>query len=95
MSDYDWNYIIENVVGKNQARFGRYHDLIVGKRCIVPDNQPLPYCIGSMIIEPFGRYPSPRWFHTTIVQQFDKMENGRVIMETENSIYTFVPIQKE
>lgn len=95
MSDYDWNYIIENVVSKNQARRGRYHHLIIGKRCIVPDNQPLPYCIGSMIIEPFGRYPSPRWFHTTIFQQFDKMENGRVIMETENSIYTFVPIQKE
>lgn len=94
MCDSDWEYIIESVASKNPAKRSRYHDLIIGKRCIVPDNQELPYCVGHMIIEPFGHHPSSRWFYTTLVQRFDKMEDGRIVMETENSIYTFVPIQR-
>lgn len=94
MCDSDWEYIIESVVSKNPAKRSSYHDLIIGKRCIVPDNQQPPYCIGSMIIEPFGNYPSSRWFYTTLVQRFAKMEDGKIVMETENSIYTFVPIQR-
>ena len=58
MLDSDWEYIIESVVSKNPAKRSRYHDLIIGKRCIIPDNQELPYCIGSMIIEAFGDYHS-------------------------------------
>lgn len=95
MLDSDWEYIIESVVSKNPAKRSRYHDLIIGKRCIVPDNQELPYCIGSMIIEAFGDYHSSRWFYTTLVQRLDKMDDGKLVMETENSIYTFTPIQKE
>ena len=94
MCDSDWEYIIESVASKNPAKRSRYHDLIIGKRCIVPDNQELPYCVGHMIIEPFGHHPSSRWFYTTLVQRFDKMGDGRIVMETENSIYTFVPIQR-
>lgn len=95
MLDSDWEYIIESVVSKNPAKRSRYHDLIIGKRCIVSDNQELPYCIGSMIIEAFGDYHSSRWFYTTLVQRFDKTDDGKLVMETENSIYTFTPIQKE
>ena len=94
MLDYDWDYIIESVVSKNPKKRNRYHDLIIGKRCIVPDDQELPYYIGSMIIEPFGNYHSSRWFYTTAVQRLDKTEDGKLVMETENSIYTFAPIQR-
>lgn len=94
MFDYEWEHIIDSIASKNPEKCNRYHDLIIGKRCIVLDNQELPDCIGHMIIEPFGRYPSSRWFHTTLVQRFDKMEDGRIVMETENSIYTFVPIKR-
>ena len=94
MCDSDWEYIIESVVSKNPAKRSRNHDLIVGKRCVVPDNQDLPYCIGHMIVEPFGDNPSSRWFYTTLVQRFDKMKDGRIVMETVNSIYTFIPIQR-
>lgn len=94
MCDSDWEFIIESVASKNPKKRSRNHDLIIGKRCIVPDNQELPYCIGHMIIEPFGNYPSSRWFYTTLVRRFDKMEDGRIVMETENSIYTFIPIQR-
>lgn len=95
MLDSDWEYIIESVVSKNPAKRSRYHDLIIGKRCTVQDNQELPYCIGSMIIEAFDDYHSSRWFHTTLVRRLDKTDDGKLVMETENSIYTFIPIQKE
>ena len=95
MLDSDWDYIIESVVSKNPAKRSRYHDLIIGKRCIVPDDQEMPYCIGSMIIEAFGNYHSSRWFYTTMVQRFGKTDDGKLVMETENSIYTFAPIPKE
>ena len=94
MCDSDWDYIIESVVSKDPAKRSLYHDLIVGKRCIVPDDQDIPYCIGSMSIEPFDNYPFSRWFYTTMVQRFDKMEDGRIVMETKNSVYTFIPIQR-
>lgn len=95
MHDSDWEYIIESVKSKNPEKRSKNHDLIVGKRCIVPDNQKPPYSIGHMIVESFGDYPSSRWFYTTLVQRFDKQDNGKIVMETENSIYTFVPIAKE
>lgn len=95
MLDSDWKYIIESVVSKNPKKRNRYHDLIIGRRCIVQDNQELPYCIGSMIIEAFGNYYLARWFYTTPVQRLDKTEDGKLVMETENSIYTFTPIQRE
>lgn len=94
MLDSDWDYIIESVVSKNPKRRNRNHDLIIGKRCIVPDDQRPPYHIGSMIIEPFGNYASSRWFYTTAVQRLDKTDDGKLVMETENSIYTFTPIQR-
>lgn len=94
MCDYDWEYVIESVISKNPEKRSKYHDLIVGKRCIVPQNQEPPYCIGSIIVEPFGNHPSSRWFYTTLVSRFDKAEDGRIVMETQNSIYTFVPIQR-
>ena len=94
MYDSDWEYIIKSVVSKDPAKRSRNHDLIIGKRCILPDDQAMPYCIGSMIVEPFGNYPSSRWFYTTLVKKFDKMQDGIVVMETENSIYTFSPIQR-
>lgn len=95
MFDSDWKYIIESVVSKNPKKRNRYHDLITGKRCVAPDNQELPYCIGSMIIEAFGNYHSSRRFYTTPIQRLDKTEDGKLVMETENSIYTFTPIRKE
>lgn len=94
MYDSDWEYVIESVVSKNLAKRSRNHDLIVGKRCIVPDNQMPPYCIGSMIIEAFGEYQSSRWFYITLVQRFDKTNDGKIVMETENTIYTFSPIKR-
>ena len=94
MCDSDWDYIIESVVSKNPKKRSKYHDLIIGKRCIVPDDQRPPYRIGSMIIEQFGHHASSRWFYTTAVQRLDKTEDGKLVMETENSIYTFVPIQR-
>lgn len=94
MLDSDWEYIVESIVSKKPAKCNRYHDLIIGKRCVVPDNQEFPCCVGSMIVEPFGNHPSSRWFHTTLVQRFDKTEDNRIVMETENSIYTFVPIER-
>ena len=95
MLDTDWEYVIESVVSKNPAKRSRNHDLIIGKRCIVPDDQKPPYCIGHMIVEAFGDHRSSRWFYTTMVQKFDKTDDGKLVMETENSIYTFAPIPKE
>ncbi len=95
MLDTDWEYVIESVVSKNPEKRSRSHDLIIGKRCIVPDDQEPPYCIGSMIVEAFGNHHSSRWFYTTLVQRFDKTDDGKLVMETENSIYTFAPIPKE
>ena len=90
--DTDWEYIVESVISKDPTKRKKNHDLIIGKRCIVPDDPHPPYPIGSMIIESFGDYLSSRWFFTTAVRRFDKLPDGRLIMETENTIYTFKPI---
>lgn len=93
MLDSDWTHIIEDIVSKNPQKRSKYHDLIIGKRCFVPDEQEMPYYIGAMIVEAFGSHASSRWFYTTKVVRLDKSEDGSVEMETENSIYKFKAIQ--
>ena len=92
MLDTDYEYIIESVQSKYPEKRTLNHDMIIGKRCILTDDQEQPYFIGAMIIEPFGNHCSSRWFYTTAVQRFEKFEDGRIEMETENSIYSFRPI---
>ena len=94
MCDYGWEYVIESIISTRPEKRNHYHDLIVGKRCVIPDSQELPYFIGNLIVEPFGNHPSPRWFYTTLVKRFDKMDDGTIEMETQNSIYTFRPIER-
>lgn len=94
MLDSDWDYIIEDVVSKNPNKRSKYHDLIIGKRCILPEDQAQPYFIGAMIIEAFGKHLSSRWFYTTKVLNFTKHDDGRITMETENSVYKFIPIER-
>ena len=92
MLESDYEYIIESVYSKYPDKRTAQHDMIIGKRCILPGEQVQPYFIGAMIVEPFGNHCSSRWFYTTAVQRFEKLENGRIEMETENSIYIFRPI---
>lgn len=94
MLDSEWGYIIESVKGKYPEKRSKYHNLIIGKRCIVPDHQDLLGCVCCMIIEPFGHHPSSRRFYTTEVLRSDKYDDGKIVMETLNSTYTFVPIQR-
>ena len=93
MLETDYEYIIESVKSKYPEKRTAQHDMITGKRCVLPDGQEFPYYIGAMIVEPFGSHNSSRWFYTTAVQRFDKLEDGKIEMETENSIYTFCPIR--
>ena len=93
MLDSDYEFIIESVQSKYPEKRTAQHDMIIGKRCVLPGVQEFPYYIGAMIVEPFGNHSSSRWFYTTAVQRLVKMEDGRIEMETENSIYTFRPIQ--
>lgn len=95
MLDSDYEFIIESVKSKYSEKRTAQHDMIIGKRCILPGEQELPYYIGAMIVEPFGNHCSSRWFYTTAVQRLDKLEDGIIEMETENSVYTFIPIREQ
>lgn len=92
MLESDYEYIIESVKSKDLEKRTAQHDMIIGKRCVLPGEQEQPYFIGAMIVEPFDSHCSSRWFYTTAVQRFEKFEDGRIEMETENSIYSFRPI---
>ena len=92
MIQSDYEYVIESVCSKYPGKRTVQHDMIIGKRCILPGEQVQPYFIGAMLVEPFGNHCSSRWFYTTKVQRFDKLADDRIEMETENSIYVFRPI---
>lgn len=95
MLDYEWEYIISGVDSKDPTKRNSHHDQIIGKRCIVPDPQEMPSICGQIIIEQFGDHFSSRWLYTTPIRAFNKMEDGSIVMETKNTVYTFTPIKKE
>ena len=95
MLESDWDYTVESVVSKRPDKPNKYHDVIIGKRCIVPvnENQP-PMATGHFIIDAFGHHPSPRWFYTTSVMKCEELSDGKVVLESQNTIYTFTPIKR-
>ena len=93
MLETDYEYVIESIKSKYPEKRTAQHDMIIGKRCVLPGGQEFPYYIGAMIVEPFGNHSSSRWFYTTAVQRLDRLEDGKIEMETENSIYIFCPIR--
>lgn len=89
-----WTHIISSVEGKNIAKKNKYHNQIIGKRCwcVFPEDQIPPYYIATILIEAFGNVSTPRYYHTTPVLKIEKDSAGGITLETQNSIYKFMPI---
>lgn len=94
MDEYTYSYVIQNIENiREDGKINRYHEHILGKRCNIQCGM-TPGCMGAMVVEPFWFYPTPKWFYTTIIDNIETHQDGTIVMKTQNTIYTFVPIQR-
>lgn len=92
MDEYTYSYVIQNIENiREDGRVNKYHEHILGKRCNIQCGMK-PGCMGAMVVEPFWLYPTPKWFYTTVIDKVEMHEDGTIVMQTQNTIYTFAPI---
>ena len=89
--EYTYSHVIQNIENiRKDGKVNRYHEHILGKRCNIQCGM-VPGCKGAIVVEPFWFYPIPKWFYTTIIDSFETQPDGTIVMQTQNTIYTFVP----
>ena len=86
-------YIVQSVVGKNPAKQNKWHPRLIGKRCGI-DILELRRT-GHLWIEGLVEWEEHSPFYTSPVANITVSDDGTVIFETENSVYTLVPTKKE
>lgn len=86
------DYMIESVVSKRPERPNKWHPLIVGKRCSIERLWLRMSCV--LMIEGLVDWEENSRFHTTPVLEA-RDEGDKLIVETENSVYTLVPREKK
>lgn len=92
MDDLTYSYVIQNIENiREDGKANKYHEHILGKRCNIQCGL-VAGCMGVMVIEPFWLYPIPKRFYTTIIEKVETHQDGTIVMQTQNTIYTFSPI---
>ena len=92
MDEYKYSHVIQDIKNiRKDGRVNRYHEHILGKRCSIQCGL-VPGCMGAFVVEPFWLYEYQKWFYTTDIQSIDTLPDGVIVMQTQNTIYTFAPI---
>lgn len=94
MDEYTYSYVIQSIKNiREDGKVNKYHEHILGKRCNIQCGM-VSGCMGAMVVEPFWVYPIPKWFYTTVIEKVETHQDGTIVMQTQNTIYTFAPIHE-
>lgn len=85
-------YVIESVTSKHPERPNKWHPLLIGKRCFIERLWLRMSCV--LVIEDLVDWEENSRFHTSPVLDA-RGEGDRLIVETENSVYTLVKMEKK
>lgn len=92
MDNLAYSHVIQSIENiREDGKVNKYHEHILGKRCSIQCGQEHG-CMCSMVVEPFWIYTEPKWFYTTIIDKVETHQDGTIVMQTQNTIYTFSPI---
>lgn len=86
-------YVISSIVPKSQYARNKYYPMITGRECDILHLE--KQRSGELLIDTLYDPGNPHRFMTTPVRDIRELSDGTVIFETENSVYTLIPMKKE
>ncbi len=86
------DYIINSILPKSKYVHNKYYPMITGRGCNILHLEPQRQ--GELLIDTRYDPGNPHRFWTTPVRDIRELSDGTVVFETENSVYTLVPLRK-
>ena len=86
-------FLIKSIESKSEYYHNKYYQGMIGRECDVIHL--VPGCVGRLVVDAAYDPGNPHRFCTTRVIDVDNLDDGTIVFETENSVYTLVPNRKE
>ncbi len=87
------DYVISSILPKSKYTRNKYYPLITGRECDILDLTPQRAAL-LLVDVPYDP-GNPHRFRTTPLLDVREESDGTVVFETENSVYTLVPIKRK
>lgn len=86
-------FVIAKIQKKEEYPRNKFHAAATGRECdivhlVVGE-------IGKLMVDMLYDPGYPHRFWTTTVQRIENLDDGTIVFETENSVYTLAPNKKE
>ena len=83
-------FLIKSIEPKNKYVVNKFYPAAVGRECDVIDLQ--VGWTGRLLVDMAYDPGHPHRFYTTPVKKLVTPDDGSIVFETENSVYTLVPM---
>jgi hypothetical protein len=85
-------YVIEKIEPKSEHNNNRYYPQITGRECDIVHLEPRR--TGLLLVDVPYDPGYPHHFYTTPIRTIRELDDGTIVFETENSVYTLTPTKK-
>lgn len=85
-------FLIKSIEPKSEYYHNKYYQGMIGRECDVIHL--MRGCSGRLIVDATYDPGNPHRFVTTPVEKIEFLDDGMIVFETENSVYTLVPNKK-
>lgn len=82
---------IKSIEPKSEYVQNKYYPMMIGRECDVVDLQ--VGWTGRLVVDMAYDPGHPHRFYTTPLKKLETPDDGTIIFETENSVYTLVPTE--
>lgn len=82
-------FLIKSIEPKSEYYCNRYYSGMIGRECDVVHL--VPGWGGRLVVDTAYDPGNPHRFSTTKVLKIENQDDGTIVFETENSVYTLVP----
>lgn len=86
-------FLIKSIEPKFSYYVNKYYPAMIGRECDVIHLMRGCHC--RLVVDMAYDPGNPHRFATTPVWKIENLEDGTIVFETENSVYTLVPNKKE
>lgn len=86
-------FLIKSIEPKSEYYHNKYYQGMIGRECDVIHLMVGVY--GRLVVDAAYDPGNPHRFCTTPVVKIENLDDGTIVFETENSVYTLVPNRKK
>ena len=81
-------FVVKSIEPKSEYYHNKYYQGMSGRECDIIDLR--VGCYGRLIVDASYDPGNPHRFVTTPIEKIDNRDDGAIVFETENSVYTLV-----